>query len=348
MTCRDFIPLLVRNALPLPEQVRLDAHLASCEACREAAELLRIDAPPEPALVDGVELGSTVENYRIDKLIGTGGMSLVYAATHAVTGHRVAIKLMRRELVASAELVERFTREASLVARLRGEQICRITTFGQLASGAPYMVLELLHGEDLHAVLERGPLTVPTVVDHVLQACAGLAEAHAQGIVHRDLKPANLFVIARPDGSPLLKILDFGIAKLRFTSPDHLLTRTGARLGSLPYMAPEQLRSSRTVDTRADIWSLGVTLQQLATGELPFSTRHSPADTAIRIWTDEPAPPHGVPPGLADVVHACLAKDPRDRPGDVARLAAALAPFGGPRAIESSARVARILEASAR
>lgn len=219
MSCNEFDGLLVRSDLRAEEAARLDGHLIACAPCREAAALLGAThhGHPDPiALPPTVALssGTLVESFRIDGVIGRGGTSTVYAAAHPVTGQRVAIKVLDRRMLAAPDAIERFSREAKLVARLRGEHVCRVLTFGALASGEPYMVLERLDGEDLLARVERSaPMSTTATVGMILQACAGLAEAHGRGIVHRDLKPANLFCVRRPDGSTLVKVLDFGIAK---------------------------------------------------------------------------------------------------------------------------------------
>ena len=297
---------------------------------------------PTPSLA----ADTIVENYRVQDEIGHGGTGTVYSALHVATLQRVAIKVLHPEHRASAEAVARFRRDAKLVAQLRGEHICRITSFGSLPTGEPYMILELLDGDDLQTISDRsGRLDVVTVVDYVLQACIALAEAHGRGVVHRDIKPANLFRLQRRDGSELIKVLDFGIAK-SMTGSDELLTRTGSRIGSLPYMSPEQLRSSKSVDTRTDIWSLGATMYQLASGHLPFRCDSSFSDTAIRIWSDEPASLRDVPRDFDEIVMRCLAKDAANRFANVAALATALAPLGGEDSPVLATRVGRTLGAS--
>ncbi len=285
--------------------------------------------------------------YRIDRVLGEGGMGIVLAATHVDAGHKVAIKILREELLGSAQAVERFLREAQAAVKLRGSNVATVLDVSRLPGGLPYIVMELLAGEDLQAVLAaRGPLPPAVAVDHAIQACAGLAEAHANGIVHRDIKPANLFLTARPDGTPLVKVLDFGIAKLRSAIAQDGLTRTGMMMGSIYYMSPEQLRSARSVDARADVWSLAATLHHLLAGTPPFPGS-SLADVSARIWNDAPAPlPANVPPGLGEALHAALVKQPEQRTADVASLAAALAPFGSAGADAAAERVARILRAS--
>src|SRR6185295_7457724 len=193
------------------------------------------------------------------------------AATHIHLQQQVALKFLLPEYLNNLPVVERFVREARASAALRGEHVCRVSDVGALDSGAPYIVMELLDGGDLASLLAHGgPLQVPIACDYILQACVGVAEAHALSIVHRDLKPANLFLTRRTDGAPLIKVLDFGIAKAQGDA-SFSLTQTASVLGSPGYMSPEQLRSSRDVDLRSDIWSLGVILYELVVGRPPFT-----------------------------------------------------------------------------
>ena len=278
--------------------------------------------------------------FRVDRMLGAGGMGYVVAATHLELGHQVAIKLMRDELVANASLVERFIREAKAVVKLRTDHVCKVLDVARTDAGAPYIVMELLDGVDLAHVVAQKPLAMTIAVEYVMQACIALAEAHAAGIVHRDLKPANLFVVRRPDGGALVKVLDFGIAKA-FDTGDASLTRTRIAMGSPGYMSPEQIESARDVDARTDIWALGATLYQLLSARLPFGTGN-PTESAVRIATEPPAP-IDTDPRLRAVILRCLEK-PRDRRHpDVVALAAELVPFGGP----AAARIASAVAASA-
>jgi serine/threonine-protein kinase len=273
-----------------------------------------------------IEVGTVIGGrLRIDQLLGQGGMGVVAAATHLELGHRVAVKVMRDELAQSPTIVERFIREARAVVQLRTEHVCRVLDVGRLDSGAPYIMMELLEGADLARAIAQRPLPVPIAVEYVVQACVALAEAHGAGIIHRDLKPANLFVTRRRDGGPLVKVLDFGIAKA-MTSDAHL-TQGSSILGSPGFMSPEQLQSPSDVDARTDIWALGVTLYQLITGRLPFFGTN-PSEVAIKIANDPPAPLE-VEPALAAVVMRCLAKPLAQRYPDVQTLVADLARFGG-------------------
>ncbi|MEO8549733.1 MAG: serine/threonine-protein kinase, partial [Kofleriaceae bacterium] len=263
--------------------------------------------------------------FRVDRTLGSGGMGVVVAATHTELGHRVAIKLLRDELAHSPVIVERFLREARSVVGLRTEHVCKVTDVGRLDSGAPYIVMELLEGVDLQRSVAKQPLPVTMAVEYVLQACIALAEAHAAGIIHRDLKPANLFVTRRLDGGPLVKVLDFGIAKAMFETGAHLTHQSA--MGSPGYMSPEQIQSARDVDVRTDIWALGVTLYQLLSARMPFPGSTT-TEIAIKVANDPPAPLE-VDPVLRAVVWKCLEKQPGQRHATIGELMTALAPFGG-------------------
>jgi serine/threonine-protein kinase len=264
--------------------------------------------------------------YRIEQVLGRGGMGIVVSAEHLELRARVALKFLADRFVERDEIVERFLREARASAQLRSEHACRVSDVGRLDGGVPYMVMEMLVGRDVARILrEDGPLDVATVADYVAQACDAVAEAHALGIVHRDLKPGNLFAVPRRTGGMLIKVLDFGIAKVQ-TETDHAITSAESVIGSPSYMSPEQLRSARAADARSDIWSLGVILHQALSGRPPFEGE-TIADLAVRVAT-EPLPPLvGVPPEFAAVVARCLEKSPAARFQTASELALALAPF---------------------
>jgi len=274
-----------------------------------------------------VESGAIVGcKYRVGRTVGRGGMGVIFEATHVELGTTVAIKILKANYTEKPELAERFLREARAAAQLKGEHICRVHDFGRLDDGAPYMVMELLEGHDLGTLVDlHGPLPPPLVAHYVVQACEGISEPHARGLVHRDLKPGNLFLERRLDGKPWIKILDFGIAKNAQT--DFKLTETQSVVGSPSYMAPEQLRSSKLVDTRTDIWSLGVVLYELLTEKTPFNGDSMP-ELVCAITQGVPKPlPASVPAELAAVVMRCLEKDPEARYQDVSLLSADLEPF---------------------
>jgi eukaryotic-like serine/threonine-protein kinase len=275
-----------------------------------------------------VEIGAVLAGkYRIDRILGQGGMGIVVQAMHLQLGQPVAMKFLLPEVLANPQVVPRFLREAQAAVRLRSEHVARVIDVGTLDTGAPYMVLEYLDGTDL-SHFPRQQLTVGVIVDLVLQACEALADAHALGIVHRDIKPANFFVTQRTDGSLLLKVLDFGISKAG-PANDSNMTGTQTVMGTPAYMSPEQMRSSRNVDNRSDIWSLGVVLYELLQGTPPFEAETF-SSMIIKVAT-EPLPPMTarLPAGLAEIVYRCLEKDLTRRFQNVAELAHAIAPYAG-------------------
>ncbi|HWP07688.1 MAG TPA: protein kinase [Polyangiaceae bacterium] len=284
----------------------------------------------------GVRTGEILaDKYRVERVLGVGGMGVVVAARHLELEERVAIKLLLPAMLADANAVARFQREARAAVRIKSEHVARVFDVGRLPNGAPYMVMEFLEGMDLAAwVAHNGALPVLQAVDFVVQACVAVADAHALGIIHRDLKPANLFCVRRSDGQPSIKVLDFGISKLADAAGAGIsFTQTSATMGSPLYMSPEQFRSSKSVDARTDIWALGAILFELVTGQVPFSAT-TVTELAIKVATER-APSaavvrHGVPPALAAVIAKCLEADPLLRYANVAELTVALAPFASP------------------
>jgi serine/threonine-protein kinase len=283
--------------------------------------------------------------YRVEKVLGVGGMGVVVAATHLQLGTRVALKFMLPDALRVPGLIERFSREARAAVRLKSDHVARVLDVGSLDTGSPYMVMEFLEGSDLATIVEgQGPMSVEGAVDCVLQACDAVAEAHSLGIIHRDLKPRNLFLTQRNDGRALVKVLDFGISKDR-TGADLGLTRTTEIIGSPNYMSPEQLKSTKGADERSDIWALGVILYELLTGRVPFVAESITQLTAM-VLTEPPRPitqlrPE-VPRDLVRAVERCLEKDQDKRFASVAQLAAALEKFAPSDTRPLAARIARI------
>jgi len=274
-------------------------------------------------------------------------MGVVVAARHVHLRERVAIKLIADRTDAPGDLVTRILREGRAAMRIRSEHVVRVFDVGTLESGAPFLVMEHLQGSDLAAVVAReGPLPVEAAVEYVLQAIEALAEAHALGIVHRDLKPANLFLARRADGSPIVKVLDFGIAKS--TGADASVTESNGPVGTPAYMAPEQMRTHATLDARTDVWGLGVTLYALLSGAPPFEGGsmleiHESISRGARPLRAVRA---DAPEAIEAVVARCMRPDPAERYATVAEVAAALAEHAPEHARVSAQRAARILSAA--
>ena len=289
--------------------------------------------------------------YRIEKLVGSGGMAWVFEATHLQLQHPVALKILRVDPNGdNTEALARFRREARAAASISGDSTARVMDVGALDDASPFLVMELLEGRDLDAVIQaRTRLSVASAVSYVLQACEGIAETHAAGIVHRDLKPSNLFLTETSDGSVRVKLLDFGVSKFADPSGDGArVTATRALVGSPVYMSPEQMRGSQNIDTRTDIWSIGIILYELlGHGHSPFEAPTLPAICA-RVLDKEPPPLRKIrrdlPRALEAVVLRCLEKEPERRFRTVADLADALVPFGPPDSRARAHRVRRILD----
>jgi eukaryotic-like serine/threonine-protein kinase len=289
--------------------------------------------------------------YRVEGTLGSGGMAVVLSATQLDLDRLVAIKVMRAELTQVPGAVQRLLLEAKLTARFRSEHICKVLDVGTLMNGAPYVVMEYLEGTDLNGLLaERGRFGVVSAVDLILQACEGIAEAHAAAIIHRDLKPENLFVTNLLDDPPTVKILDFGISKQLGARPGgRVLTNPSAALGSPYYMAPEQMHSAKDADLRVDVWAIGAILFELLTGEPPFDGETLP-EVCAKVMRSDPKQAQelcpDVPTPLSDAIGRCLEKDPNRRFSSIAELAGALAPFGSFRAAASLKRIERVLAQS--
>ena len=304
--------------------------------------------------VAGVREGDILAGkYRVERVLGIGGMGVVVAAHHIVLDEKVALKFLLPDALGNALAVARFVREARAAVRIKSEHVARVSDVGTLPNGAPYMVMEYLDGGDLAAWLsERGALPIEQAVEFVLQACVAVADAHAIGIVHRDLKPANLFCVRRSDGNLSIKVLDFGISKMTTSfggSGPSALTHTSALMGSPLYMSPEQMRSAKDANAQADIWAIGIILFELITGKPPFIAETLP-ELVLRITSDPPPPIRSfrpdVPEALEAVILRCLEKDRQKRYANVAELALALLPFAPKRSKASVERISGIIQAA--
>jgi serine/threonine-protein kinase len=290
------------------------------------------------------------DKYVVESQLGGGGAGVVYLATHRDLRQKVAVKVMRDSVLSTAS--ERMIREARMALALQSEHVVRIMDVGR-DEGRVYIVMEYLEGKDLATVLrERGKLPITEAVDYVLQACAGVAEAHARGIIHRDLKPGNLFLTQRADGTPLVKVLDFGISKTteqdsQADEVERSLTGPAEMLGSPMYMSPEQIRHASDVDHRTDVWSLGVVLFRILTGGAPFDAKGGGVSGMLAAVVGDPATKLSkllpdTPRGLEAAVMRCLEKAPFARWSSVADLAAALSPFGSDDGRAAVARLVRL------
>jgi serine/threonine-protein kinase len=276
--------------------------------------------------------------YRVERVIGEGGMGTVLAARHELLDVRVAVKVLSAELTHQPGIIARFLREARAVARLKSEHVARVMDVGTLDEGQPFIVMELLEGEDLERRIGRAPLSVTEAATFILQTLEAMSQAHAIGIVHRDLKPANLFITTTPDGREIVKVLDFGIAKLTHAvktegGKSGGLTGEHATLGSPLYMAPEQVRAQPHIDGRADIWALGAIFYELVSGRLAFGGS-SVGEIFGAVLHSSPAPLTealpDAPEQLVAVIDRCLKKSADERYADVGELARAIVSLADP------------------
>jgi eukaryotic-like serine/threonine-protein kinase len=290
--------------------------------------------------------------YLVERVLGTGGMGVVVAALHEQLRQTVAIKILSVPKDLQPEAASRFFREARATAALRSEHTARVIDVGIDELGRHFIVMEHLEGHDLGTLLKEGASrSIGTSVGYVLHACEAIAEAHALGIIHRDLKPENLFLTRRMDGSPLVKVLDFGVSKMleegAFRGPgnDPSVSASGSLVGTPLYMSPEQIRTPAAVDGRSDLWSLGVILYELLTDERPF-LGETIADVIASILVDAPASPASlraeVPEALSDLVLACLEKEVERRVVNVGVLAEGLRLWAPRWARDAVIRAARI------
>jgi serine/threonine protein kinase len=290
---------------------------------RDATPLARDDAPADPLI--GSILGDT---YEVQRRLGEGGMGRVYEARHVRLGRHYAIKVMHQIFAADRDALARFRREATAASTILSPYVAQVFDVNATRDGQPYLVYEMIDGEDLGTLLEReGALSIARATHIARQVASGLHAAHTAGVVHRDLKPENVMLIKGADGSETTKLLDFGIAKVQ---QEDKLTRTGAVLGTPAYMAPEQARGGSTIDHRCDVYALGAMLYRAVTGRPAFSGEDAGRTLTSVIW-DEPARPktlrRDLPDALELIIQRAMAKDPDARFASMAELDAALAPF---------------------
>jgi eukaryotic-like serine/threonine-protein kinase len=304
--------------------------------------------PREEEMPDGEVLAG---KYRVERVLGAGAMGVVVRVTQIGTDQVFALKFLRPSVARDAVAAKRFLREASAAGRIQSPHVVKISDVGQLESGAPYLVMEYLEGSTLDRVLAGDRrLSVEQACDFGVQLATGLAAAHAMGVLHRDIKPANLYV-CRDDEAELLKIVDFGVSKILDgeDGEGQHLTRTQTSIGSPLFMSPEQMRSARTADFRADQWSVGAVLYRMLTGKLPFDAKSLPR-LCVQVLQGDFAPVRttcpDIPAEVAKSVERCLRISPDERFADIAALAESLAPFAGPSGVTRAATCRELLKAS--
>ena len=328
------------------DDARVEAHVEACDECRKLVSLLVGESRSPDAVDAGPALrpGDVIAGkYEILSEIGRGGMGIVVKAFHRRLGQPVALKFLLGALSRDAAAVARFFREARAAAALGSPHVVRVLDADRMPSGEPFLVLEHLEGRDLGAELRaRGPLPIAEAVSFVLDACEALALAHRHGIIHRDIKPSNLFVTVGVDGTPVVKVLDFGVAKMR-RGGDGSVDRTdpASIVGSPRYMPPEQLQRA-DVDARADVWALAVSLFELLTGRAPFegtTLLEICAAIALEPPTKLGALRPDAPPALAAALERALTKDREKRTPSIEAFAEAISPRAS---ADGAARLARI------
>jgi len=270
-----------------------------------------------------IETGTIIaERYEIVRLIGEGGMGEVYEARHVHIGKRVALKVLNKDYAKDDEALERFHREARIASTIGHAGICEVSDFGTSDRGQPFLVMEYLDGESLSALIEReGRVPVERSLDIMRQVLDALDEAHEKGIVHRDLKPENVYLAEVKGQGQVVKLLDFGISKVRSSNQDSMkLTRTGAMVGTPYYMSPEQVRAVPDVDHRADIYACGVMLYEMVTGRVPYggTVFNLIVISIIEDPFPEPRPEDEVPEDVLDLLRRSMARDREERIPDAA------------------------------
>jgi serine/threonine-protein kinase len=269
----------------------------------------------------GLTPGTLIGEYQVEREIGRGGMGVVYAARHPVIGKHVAIKVLDLFFSRDAALVKRFTDEARSVNKIGHPNIIDVFSFGQLADGRQYFVMEFLEGETLASWLTKGIPPASEMCRLLLQTCEALEAAHREGIIHRDLKPENLWIARPKHGESFIKVLDFGIAKLSEGGEEKSVTRTGTVMGTPQFMSPEQC-TGRAVDHRTDVYAMGVILFRIYCGRFPFDGASVAEIIADQLYQPPPRPSSVVslPPALDELILRCLDKDPARRPASAAEL----------------------------
>ena len=319
MACLDdnTVQALLEGRLAADRADGARAHLSACDDCRRLVSALDTRGPgTAPHPLAGQLLGDT---YRLSVPVGSGGMGTVFAAEHVRLGRTVAVKILSEPLRQHPEALDRFRREALISAGLGSRHIVDVLDFNRMPDGTPFMVMELLDGEDLAERLAlRGPLSPEVAVALLKQLCSALAAAHAREIIHRDLKPSNVFLCHGDDDVPFVKVLDFGISKAR----TELASLTGSReiLGTPLYMSPEMATARhQELDHRADLFSVGAIAYEALTGRRAFAAESIPS-VLYRVVHDHPPPPAAlrpeIPAWLSDLVMQLLAKNPEERPRD--------------------------------
>jgi len=326
-------PKLQKSLLALPSRTRSTAAWPpstrtpfAAAAALADARCCESDAVPQHVLVPG---DVVAERYAVQRVIGAGGMGIVYEAKHLALGTRVALKVIRPDIAQNSSIWRRFAREARALGALHNKHVVRVHDAGTLPLGLRYLVMEYLAGVDLRRILAKeGPLATARAVDYVLQVCSALSDAHRLGIVHRDIKPENIFLAKFRACEPVVKLLDFGVAL--FLDEAAQLTLPGRGIGSAYHLSPEQLENPSAVDARSDLWAVGLLLFELISGRSPFEGLNA-AEACLRIARGalprvESVCP-AIPPELANIIHRCLQLDREDRPQTADELSAVLEPY---------------------
>jgi serine/threonine protein kinase len=323
-------------AEPSPTSPLVEPSANGTASARDAAYAVQ-----HPALAIG---DIVADRYRVGPVIGAGGMGIVYKAQHIELGTWVAVKVIRPDIAQNSSLWRRFEREARALAALHNKNVVRVHDAGTLPSGLRYLVMEYLEGTDLRRLLvERGSMPVPEAVDHVLQVCSALGDAHRLHIIHRDIKPENIFLARFRACEPTIKLLDFGVA--RFLDDKGQLTVPGRGVGSPRYLSPEQVLNAGSADQCSDIWGVGLLLYELISGRSPFEGLNA-AQICLSIcqgsFRSIATLCPELPPALCAAIMHCLEPDPKRRFQSAEEVMAALEPFSsrhlrGPKASAAEA-----------